>query len=42
VFSRYESTTIEPDKKDVDGFNKYMELYEKALDIEKTAYADIN
>ncbi|MBR1531214.1 MAG: ATPase, partial [Eubacterium sp.] len=42
VFSRYESTTIEPDKKDVDGFNKYMELYEKALDIEMTAYADIN
>lgn len=42
VFSRYDSTTIEPDKKDVDGFNKYMELYEKALDIEMTAYNDIN
>ncbi|MBR3150330.1 MAG: ATPase [Eubacterium sp.] len=42
VFSRYKSTTIEPDKKDVDGFNKYIELYEKLLEAEKTAYKSIN
>ena len=38
VFSKYQSTTINPVKTDVDGFNKYMELYEKALEVEKSAY----
>ena len=41
VFSKYKSTTIEPAKEDVDGFKKYMELYKKALIIEKTATENI-
>ena len=41
IFSRYKSTTIEPDEKDVQGFKKYIELYKKALTVEKTAVSNI-
>lgn len=41
IFSRYKSTTIEPDEKDVQGFKKYIELYRKALTVEKTAVSNI-
>lgn len=37
VFSKYKSTTIEPDEKDADGFSEYMKLYKKGLTIEKSA-----
>ncbi len=42
IFSRYESTTLQPEKKDVDGFNKYIELYEKALAAQTAAYENLN
>ncbi|MCR5207244.1 MAG: ATPase [Eubacterium sp.] len=41
VFSACKSTTETPDKKDVEGFEKYMELYVKALEAEKAAYRNI-
>ncbi|MBQ7202552.1 MAG: FGGY-family carbohydrate kinase [Eubacterium sp.] len=41
VFSKYKSTTIEPEQSDVDGFNEYMKLYEKALAVERAAYENI-
>lgn len=37
VFSKYKSTTIEPNDKDVCGFEKYMKLYKKGLAVEKSA-----
>lgn len=37
IFSKYKSTTIKPVTEDVDGFKKYMQLYKKALAVEKAA-----
>ena len=41
VFADCKSTTIEPDPKDVQGFEKYMKTYEAALEAEKAAYLNI-
>lgn len=41
VFAACESTAVEPDKKDADGFEKYMKLYKKGLAVEKTAVENI-
>jgi sugar (pentulose or hexulose) kinase len=41
VFVNCKSSTINPDKKDVEGFEKYMKLYEAALEVEKAAYENI-
>ena len=41
IFSRYKSTTIEPDEKDVQGFNEYLKRYKQALDVEKSAALNI-
>lgn len=41
VFVKYKSKSIEPVKADVDGFNKYMNLYKKALAVEKSAVENI-
>jgi hypothetical protein len=37
VFSGQEGSTVAPDKRDVDGFMAFMELYQKGLVIERTA-----
>ncbi len=37
VFADYKASVIEPNKDDVDGFNKYIKQYENAIAIEKTA-----
>lgn len=37
VFSKYQSTTIEPDNADVEGYKKYIELYKKTIAVEKAA-----
>ncbi len=41
VFSKYTGSVVNPDPADVDGFNKYMELYKKALAVEKAAVENI-
>ncbi len=41
VFAGCESSTVEPDKKDVKGFEEYMKKYEKAIAVEKAAYKNI-
>lgn len=41
VFSKYKSTTTEPDEKDADGFKEYMNLYKKGLAVEKSAVDNI-
>ena len=41
IFSRYKSTTIEPDEKDVQGFNEYLKRYKQALDVPKSAVLNI-
>ncbi len=41
VFSKYKSSTIEPDENDVNGFKAYMTTYKKALAVEKAAYENI-
>lgn len=41
IFSRYKSTTIEPDEKDVQGFNEYIKRYKQALEVEKSAVLNI-
>jgi sugar (pentulose or hexulose) kinase len=41
VFAGCESSTIEPDGKDAEGFDEYMKLYEKALSVERAAYENI-
>ncbi|MCM1285195.1 MAG: FGGY-family carbohydrate kinase [Acetobacter sp.] len=41
VFSKYKSTTINPDIDDVEGFKKYMLLYKKGLAVEKAAAENI-
>lgn len=37
VFSKCNSSTIEPDAEDVKGFEKYMNLYKSALPVQKSA-----
>ncbi len=37
IFCNFKSSTISPDKEDVDGFNEYMKLYKSGLAVEKTA-----
>jgi sugar (pentulose or hexulose) kinase len=37
VFANEKSSTIAPDKKDVDGFNTFMERYKNGLSIERAA-----
>lgn len=41
VFANYKSTTVKPDEKDSVGFAKYMELYKKGLNVEKSAISNI-
>ncbi|MDE6469903.1 MAG: FGGY-family carbohydrate kinase [Eubacterium sp.] len=41
VFSRYKSSVIEPDEQDAIGFADYMQLYKKALAVEKSAVQNI-
>ena len=41
VFSNCESSSVEPDINDVNGFNEFMESYEKALAVQKAAYENI-
>ncbi len=41
VFSKYKSTTVEPDAADVEGFEKYMKLYKAGLSVEKAACDNI-
>lgn len=41
VFGSCKSSVIEPDEKDVKGFEDYMNLYKKALAVEKSAYENI-
>ena len=41
VFADCKSTTIEPDAKDVQGFEDYMKTYVAALEAEKAAYKNI-
>ena len=37
VFAKTRSITIKPDKKDIDGFAKYMDSFAGVLEVEKTA-----
>ena len=41
VFVNCKSSTINPDEKDVKGFEEYMKRYEAALEVEKAAYNNI-
>ncbi len=41
VFADYKASVIEPDVKDVDGFNKYIERYKAAVAVEKSAIANL-
>lgn len=41
IFSKYESTIVEPVTEDVIGFKEYMDLYKKALAVEKSATENI-
>ena len=41
VFCKYKSSTVEPDDEDVKGFKKYMELYKRGLETEKSAAINI-
>lgn len=41
VFSKYKSSVISPDEQDVKGFEEYMQLYKKALAVEKSAVENI-
>lgn len=40
VFVNCKASTIKPDEKDARGFEKYMKLYEAALEVEKAAYTN--
>ncbi|MBR2100027.1 MAG: ATPase, partial [Eubacterium sp.] len=42
VFASCKSSTINPDKNDVEGFEKYMKTYVAALEAEKVAYLNID
>lgn len=41
IFGAAESTTVEPVKADVDGFDKFMERYNKGLSVEKSAVENL-
>ena len=41
VFAKTRSVTIKPDKKDIDGFAKYMDSFAGLLEVEKTAVNSI-
>lgn len=41
VFASCDSSVIKPDIDDVNGFEKYMNLYEKALPVQRCAYENI-
>lgn len=41
IFSKYESSVVEPVAEDVEGFKQYMKLFKKALAIEKSAIDNI-
>lgn len=41
IFKKYKSKVVEPKNEDVDGFKKYMDLYKKALKVEKSAIENI-
>lgn len=41
IFSKFKSTTIEPDAEDVKGFEEYMKLYKSGLAVEKSAADNI-
>lgn len=41
IFSKFKSTTIEPDADDVKGFEEYMKLYKSGLAVEKSAAENI-
>ncbi len=41
IFSKFETSTLEPDEKDILGFEKYMMLYKKSLAVEKSAVENI-
>lgn len=41
IFSKLESTVIEPDEEDVKGFEEYMKLYKSGLAVEKSAAENI-
>lgn len=41
VFSKYKSSTINPDENDVQGFKKYMLLYKNGLAVEKSAVENV-
>ncbi len=41
VFSNYKSKTVQPDEKDVSGFNQYMELFRAGLSVQKSAAENI-
>ncbi len=42
IFAELKGSTIEPDKADVEGFEKFIEHYKAALDVEKAAIAAMN
>lgn len=41
VFSKYKSSTIQPNDVDVKGFEDYMKLYKLALPVQKSAYQNV-
>ena len=41
VFVNVQSTTLQPDKSDLDGLNAYMEKYKQLLNVERTAVENI-
>ena len=41
VFSKCNSSTIEPNEADVTGFEDYIKLYKSALPIQRSAYQNI-
>lgn len=41
VFANARSTTLNPEKADVDGFNAYIRQYQKLLEVERAAIAEI-
>ena len=42
VFSTSASYSVSPDKRDVEGFNEFMERYIKGLAIERAAVENLN
>lgn len=37
IFCKYKSVTVEPDKKDINGFKEYMKLFKAGLSVQKAA-----